>query len=191
MLMKIKDFFHILLGVILLFPAFYISYDILSAQIKSYPIMNETRSEAWRYNFYLKHYKGNPNELISVYDITSVNKIVKFLNYSNFSLQDSKILEDDVYKIYQELHNKYLFDYSLIMNNILLLLQKKQYIQAYTILDNSYLIVPCYAPFMRYRIELKEKYRLFIMDKIQDDTQSLQQRRCLAPINTTNNNLSL
>jgi hypothetical protein len=159
-----------------------ISARLLYTSILTYPIYSNTEINSKTYEIFLNHFTDNPSRAISVFNLKSSKKLAVYLlsqSYRNdIPKSQAEKLRSASYHIIYTLQEHYPFDAYLMLSKAEILIQQKQFVQAYGSVLASYTISQCYAPIMQYRLALKQNYNMFVADKIKGDMMNLQNKNC-------------
>jgi hypothetical protein len=159
-----------------------VSSDLLFKSLLTYPIYSSVDIKNDNYKIFLRYFVSNPTSSISVYNVKNTKKIIDYLfiqsNRKDISKEDIEKLLSSAHQLLFALQKDYPFDVYFMVQKADILLQKKQFIQAYNSLVASYKISDCYAPVMDYRIRLKEKYKVFVSSKIDKDIMYIKNKNC-------------
>lgn len=171
---KIVFVFITIIVTILIVP---ISLNILYLSAITKPIYNNNN-----HTFFLRYFGKKPSQSLSLYNLRSSKSLIFYLY--------KQLYRDDIpYNKQQELKNitnnlivllqkNYPLDSSLMLLKADILANNEHFSQGYDELQASYYVSLCYASSIRYRIYLKEKYNLFVPQKINIDIKNLKNHTC-------------
>ena len=158
------------------------SFNVLYTSLFTYPIYSDTITDNKNYEIFLKHFADQPQKSISVYNLRTSKKLALYLLSQSYRVDIPKAhqqkLRSVAYTMTVYLQKHYPFDVSLMLSKADILIQQKQFVQAYNSILASYEMSRCYAPIMRYRLSLKQNYNVFVADKIESDIKNIQNKNC-------------
>ncbi len=181
-MMNFKKIFLVLLSIGTLILSVPMSLEVLSRSIEMRPIYDSPIKDNKNYKIFLKHFTHNFEQAVSVYNLKLAKKtaLYAFLeaNRTDISPDEQQKLSIIGNQLMVYLQKYYPFDAYLMLRKAEFLTNQKQFVQGYNSLLASYSMSVCYAPILNYRILLKQKYNLFIADKINNDIDYIKNNNC-------------